>query len=274
MNVVVWFQYIGTGFSGFQIQNSERTVSGEIERCLNEIFGSRIKVYGAARTDAGAHAICHPIAFKVPDRFPVEKIVPALNAWLPGDIRAIEYRVVDSNFFPLKEAVARTYVYLIVKKSTVSLFYRNRAVYLGYELDNSFIDALSKIIRFFEGTHDFSAFMKAGSSAKTTVRTIFKIGLEESESLVGLTMTANGFLYGQIRNMVAAMLAVARGDVELSKITESLKTGKRTFQIQPAPAYGLYLYNVWFKDKNLNFTPRFPFLSVDLDVEDKIYATK
>ncbi|MCX7831395.1 MAG: tRNA pseudouridine(38-40) synthase TruA, partial [Actinobacteria bacterium] len=73
MRVIVWFQYIGTGFSGFQIQNSERTVSGEIEKSLIKIFGSPVKVYGSARTDAGAHAICHPIAFEVPEHFQIQK---------------------------------------------------------------------------------------------------------------------------------------------------------------------------------------------------------
>ncbi|MCX7831964.1 MAG: tRNA pseudouridine synthase A, partial [Actinobacteria bacterium] len=248
--------------------------SGEIEKSLIKIFGSPVKVYGSARTDAGAHAICHPIAFEVPEHFQIQKIVPALNAWLPEDIRAIEYRVVESGFLPLKEAIARTYVYLIAKKRSVSLFFKNRAVYLGYDLDKSHIETLSRIISVFEGTHDFSAFMKAGSSTRTTIRTIFRMGLEENDNLVGITITANGFLYGQIRNMVAAMLAVAKGDLELSKLIESLETGKRIFQIQTAPAYGLYLYKVWFRDKNLNFSPSFPFLSIDLAEEKDIYATR
>ena len=49
-------EYTGQHFSGFQLQDKDRTVQGVLEETLSEIMGGFVRVVGAGRTDAGVHA--------------------------------------------------------------------------------------------------------------------------------------------------------------------------------------------------------------------------
>jgi len=54
----ITLHYDGTGFRGWQLQNKERTVQGEIEDALQILNKKKlIRVHGAGRTDTGVHAM-------------------------------------------------------------------------------------------------------------------------------------------------------------------------------------------------------------------------
>lgn len=51
-------QYDGTSLYGWQAQNDERTVQGDIEAALKKIFkNQKINLIGSGRTDSGVHAL-------------------------------------------------------------------------------------------------------------------------------------------------------------------------------------------------------------------------
>ena len=53
----ITIQYDGTGFRGWQLQKSDRTVQGELESALKKMNKNElIRVHGAGRTDTGVHA--------------------------------------------------------------------------------------------------------------------------------------------------------------------------------------------------------------------------
>lgn len=274
MRVLVCVQYSGKDFSGFQKQPGRRTVAGEMERALAELFKSETRVYGCARTDAGAHAICHPVAFDVPDKFDAGRLKGALNAHLPEDIRVLEARKVRSGFLPLEEAVARTYVYLLSRDEKNPVFLKDYSFHPGILLSDEAHQRLEELAKLFEGTHDFGGFLKSGSSAKTTVRTLFDATVRRSKSLTALVFTGSGFLYGQVRNIVGALIEVLKGRLEPEEIKDCLGSGRKPRILKPAPPQGLFLYRVWFKNKDLNFHSEFPFMDLNLTLEDKIYHAK
>ena len=56
-NIKLTIEYIGTPYSGWQYQNDEKTIQGEIEKALFKFSGEQITIQGAGRTDAGVHAL-------------------------------------------------------------------------------------------------------------------------------------------------------------------------------------------------------------------------
>ena len=112
MNIKVVLEYDGTGFSGWQQQAARRTVEGELKRALEELTGERITVYGAGRTDAGAHALGQVVNFRLPEgSLGVPRLVAALNAKLPADVSALSATVVPDEFHARYAAVGRRYRY-------------------------------------------------------------------------------------------------------------------------------------------------------------------
>ena len=56
MNIRMTIQYDGTDFHGSQIQPNVRTVQEELEKCLSELFGTKVLTIFSGRTDSGVHA--------------------------------------------------------------------------------------------------------------------------------------------------------------------------------------------------------------------------
>ena len=119
-NILLKVSYDGTDFCGWQRQDNEsgdeafRTVQGEIEKALFKIHKTHIPLYGSGRTDSGVHALGQAANFYSPiEKMPAENFVPALNAFLPSDIRILESKKVDDDFNARKSATSRVYRYFI-----------------------------------------------------------------------------------------------------------------------------------------------------------------
>jgi tRNA pseudouridine38-40 synthase len=80
--------YAGTAFHGFARQKGLRTVQGELERVLSELYGVEVETRGASRTDSGVHARGQVVAFSTPavKGPPPERLVMALRGHLPEDL--------------------------------------------------------------------------------------------------------------------------------------------------------------------------------------------
>ena len=80
--------------------------------------GCRPDVKGCSRTDAGVHARRFALSFCYTGKVPMQKIVPALNAHLPPDIRAVDIRSVPDGFHARYAAHAKTYRYYIFERAS------------------------------------------------------------------------------------------------------------------------------------------------------------
>ena len=111
--VLLCVSYDGTGYSGWQVQENARTIEGELNKALSNLFGTEIAVIGASRTDAGVHALCNMAVFDTEARMPAEKVSFALNVRLPEDIRVVWSREVPEDFHPRHCLTEKTYEYHI-----------------------------------------------------------------------------------------------------------------------------------------------------------------
>jgi len=254
--------YDGTAYHGFQLQDPRLdTVASRLERALGrvcpegEVVGGRVRVEGASRTDAGVHAVGQVCAFSSCTTVPVDRLPLALNSLLPPDIVVLRADRVRPDFDPRREAVAKTYVYRIWRSRLPSPFWRRYALHVPHGLD---LDACREALAHLVGRHDFAAFRDTGSSARTTVRTILSAELDTEPfpatwpvpgEMWSVRLTGNGFLYHMVRIIVGTLLEVGLGKLPPSVTRSALETRRRTDLGPTAPAHGLWLERVVYREE-------------------------
>lgn len=228
--------YDGTSFSGFQVQRSDRSVQGEIEKVLSEIHHEEKRIAGASRTDAGVHALHQVIHFDTNRDDSLEKWMYYLNRRLPKDIYVQHLEEVHPLFHSRYDVLRKEYRYRLNRKEYNPL-QRN---YEWFQKDIN-VDALRNEMLSLVGTHDFTSFSKGDKEDKT--RTIFDARVEEQEDILELVFIGDGFLRYMIRLIVFALVKIAKNEMD-STIMNLLEEKSRKKTIHLAPAGGLYLANI------------------------------
>src|SRR5260370_9355817 len=101
--------YDGAAFAGWQSQAHRNTVQDTLEHAFQKISGTRIRVHGAGRTDAGVHALAQCAHVDLPDRrLSLERSTKAPNSTLPPPIRIFRCQFIPQNFHPRFSATANT----------------------------------------------------------------------------------------------------------------------------------------------------------------------
>src|SRR5664280_826657 len=103
--------YLGGAFAGWQRQPDTRTVQGELERALEELYRRPVRAVGAGRTDAGVHAAAQVAHFEPPLAIPRTGIVRALNGALPPEVRVLRAWSVPPSFDARASATGKRYRY-------------------------------------------------------------------------------------------------------------------------------------------------------------------
>lgn len=246
MKVKFTISYDGSGFHGWQRQNDLISVSGEIENALSKLYGGKeFTLMGSGRTDEGVHAFAQVASCEVPDNIPPEKMVHALNFLLNEKVRMVKIEKVDDDFDALRSKHRKTYYYDMFLSEHDNPLLINRALRVDSDVD---VAAMEEACKLFTGTHDFNAFRCKGSSAKTTVRTIYECRLEEIElySCKGLRLiiSANGFLYKMVRAIAGTLISVGKNKITYDDVKMHLDDGLDWQSKLVAKSYALYLQSV------------------------------
>lgn len=236
--------YVGTAFSGYQVQPNKRTVQSEIEAALEKLHkGEHVRIFASGRTDAGVHAKGQVIHFDSPLKIPTEKWTIALNALLPDDISVVKTDKVPNDFHARFDVVAKEYRYYIHLSQIRDPFQRHFAYQFKYPLD---IDKMVSATKHLLGTHDFTSFCSAKTEVEDRVRTIHKIELVEENGMLMFRFVGNGFLYNMVRILVGTLIEVGAGERDAASIPLILASKDRTKAGKTAPAHGLYLWEVFY----------------------------
>lgn len=236
--ILLTVAYDGTAYCGWQIQPNGRTIEGELNKHLTDLFQEPIHVIGASRTDAGVHALCNLAVFDTTGRMPGEKVCYALNQRLPEDIRIQASCEVPSDFHPRRISTRKTYEYCIYNANFPNPVKRLYSYYTYVPLD---VEKMKKAAAYLVGEHDFMSLSTYKPEISTTIRTIYDLTVTKEENMIRIRVCGNGFLYNMVRIIAGTLMEVGRGRIDADDMPAILKSKDRQAAGPTAPPEGLTL---------------------------------
>lgn len=234
--------YMGTHYSGFQIQHNANTVQAELERALRTYFREDMNLTGSSRTDTGVHAFQN--FFQVDTELSLnENHLYNINAILPADIVLKSIRMVKPEAHCRFDATGRSYTYFIYQQKNP--FYRDRGWFYPYPLDMNLLKKSAEILLTFS---DFRAFSKRNTQVKTFICHLTEAYWEEKTDSILFHVSGNRFLRGMVRGLVGTMLKVGRGQLTLSDLPDIIESGDCRNVDFSTPPKGLFLESVRYPE--------------------------
>lgn len=251
-NLILVLEFDGTNFCGWQAQSGQRTIQGEMEVAIAKVTGEQVRVTGCSRTDSGVHARAFVMNFYTASGIPADRFRYPLNAVLPPDIRVKDSREAAPGFHARKHALRKIYSYRFLNADTEPAIGRDYTALEKGTLDEA---AMRRVLPLICGTHDFKAFRSEGSSVRSTVRTIHTASLVREGALYTLTVEGDGFLYNMVRILAGTLFYVGHGTRTPEDVARALATGERELAGKVAPAKGLTLERVFYREADLSDRP-------------------
>ena len=246
MRYVLKIAYDGTDFAGWQRQKNALSVQQVLEETILSTLGEDVRVTASGRTDAGVHAagqVCHFDSSTI--TVPPEKMPDCLNRFLPPSVRIVRGWGASDDFDSNRSAKRKTYCYSLYVSPREMPLKERYAVRIDSAPE---LQTLQDIAKVFEGEHDFKAFCASGSSVKTTVRTVYEVRVEETESFgsrdIKIYVTGNGFLYNMVRIIAGTLIEVGSGKRQPEEILGMLEATDRQSSGPTAPAHGLTMIGI------------------------------
>ncbi|MCR5717230.1 MAG: tRNA pseudouridine(38-40) synthase TruA [Lachnospiraceae bacterium] len=238
--VLLVVAYDGTQYCGWQVQPHQATIEGELNKALESLTGVPTEVIGASRTDSGVHAKCNLAVFDTESPIPGEKFFYAVNKYLPADIRVIASREVPTDFHPRHMETKKTYEYRIQCAAVPDPMRRN---YVCFTFRNMDVAAMQEGAAKLIGEHDFASFCSAGSTAETTVRTLYQCDVRTHGDEIIIRVQGSGFLYNMVRIIAGTLMDVGVGLRSPEDVQRMLDAADRSAAGPTAPPQGLTLVN-------------------------------
>ncbi len=234
-------KYDGSKFHGFQIQNNERTIQGEIQKALKNICQEAIIIHASGRTDAKVHAIAQVFHFDTNKTMSSEKWKMAINHFLPNDIYICECLQVDLDFHSRYSAVKKEYRYYL-NTASYDPFQTNYIYQYNRTLD---IEAMKDALYMFIGEHNFASFCTYDQYGNT-IRTIYTFEIMEKNGIIEFRVVGNGFRRYMVRHLVGALIQIGAHRVTKEDVKKCLDSEGKQHILFKAKPQGLYLYKVFY----------------------------
>jgi tRNA pseudouridine38-40 synthase len=235
---------------GFARQKNGRSIAGELDGAVRAVDPRATLVRGTSRTDAGVHALAHPVAFDSMLAIPPRGWALALAAHLPDEISVVRAATVLAGYDPRTHARTKTYRYLVVESPVRDPFRSGRAWRIPEWLNH---EAMLAEARDVVGEHDFRAFRTSADARTNTVRNIVRADVcvtgEAPTRQTTIQIEGDRCLHRMVRIIVGALVDVGRGRLSAGSVKAALETGERSRLGITAPPDGLYLAGVNLDDE-------------------------
>ena len=245
MKIALGVEYLGTDFHGWQIQKSGlRTVQGVVEPALSKIANHPVRVFCSGRTDAGVHAQEQVIHFETQTSRTDGAWLFGGNANLPSDVNFKWAKEVNDDFHARFNAHARSYEYKIHHHPVRSSL---KTGYYLWEPRSLSIDDMRKAAAFLVGEHDFSCFRGSMCQAKSPIKTIEYLQIDEIGDDLIIKVKANAFLHHMVRNLVGTLLKIGREEESPEWMLSVLNSKDRKQAGPTAEPQGLYFIKAHYQ---------------------------
>ena len=239
--------YDGANYAGWQVQKTGVGVQEKIEEVLKRYFPSAPRLHSSSRTDAGVHALGMTAHVEIPRaefQMTPGKLVLALNAYLPEDIRIMSATRAKSEFHARFDASGKQYRYFIWNAAAMNPLLRTQAWHVPQKLDWKAMRAAAPLLL---GRHDFKSFAaNRNYEMETTIRTLTCCDLTRKGPLLTFVIEGDGFLYKMCRGIVGTLAQIGRGKFAVSDLKQMLHARDRRAAGMTAPAHGLVLWKVFY----------------------------
>lgn len=243
-NFLLTLEYDGRRYHGWQVQENAVSVQSVFQEALCNVLGERPDIKACSRTDTGVHAREFCLSMELTKDIPPQRLLGALNHFLPGDMAVKRCRPVPPGFHARYDCRGKRYSYEIWNHPVRSAFLDGRALHEYSRIDESLLDTAAQ---HFLGAHDFTSFCTLDRRrAGDFTRTVTESRVTRQGDLVRFTVAADGFLYNMVRIMAGTLLQVHRGRIAPGDIPAILEKRDRKFAGPTAPACGLYLDKVFY----------------------------
>lgn len=254
--------YDGAEYSGWQIQPNAPSVQDEMQKALSALFGEKIAVMGAGRTDTGVNAIGFTAHFDIGNDLILkepEKVIYKINAILPKGITIHGFKHVKDDAHARFDAMSRTYRYFIHRPKDP--FMNKYSWNCRFPLD---MVKMNEAATHLMGRHDFSCFEKMHGNSSSPFCTVTKAGWSaytpslssgtnpdvatEPGDYIVFTVTANRFLRNMVRAIVGTLVEIGRGKRLPEWILEVMQSGDRCMAGQSVPGNALFLTEIQYPE--------------------------
>ena len=245
MKIALGVEYLGTDFHGWQIQKSGlRTVQGVVEPALSKIANHPVRVFCSGRTDAGVHAQEQVIHFETQTTRTEGAWLFGGNANLPNDVNFKWAKEVNDDFHARFNAHARSYEYKIHHHPVRSSL---KTGYYLWEPRSLNINDMRKAAAFLVGEHDFSCFRGSMCQAKSPIKIIEYLQIDEIGDDLIIKVKANAFLHHMVRNLVGTLLKIGREEESPEWMLSVLNSKDRKQAGATAEPQGLYFIKAHYQ---------------------------
>ncbi len=234
--------YDGTHYFGWQSTKTGPSIQETLSQAILHATQETVIPEAASRTDRGVHAEAQVIAFPLQKPWDPQKLLRALNAHLPEDIRIFSLTSDSPDFHPTLSAKEKQYHYHISSIPFQHPIHRLYAWHLHTELN---LPLMEKAIPLLLGTHDFSSF--TSGPIKNPICTLSSITLPQgAPGALKIALQGDRFLYKMARTIVGTLVYIGQKKLPPNQILELLQKKDRTMGGMTAPAHGLFLHKVLY----------------------------
>lgn len=243
-------EYDGRPFAGWQRQDGPPSVQQAVEAALRALHPAAGAIAAAGRTDTGVHATGQVAHADLASAWEPFRLSEALNWHLkPAPIAVTACARVADNWHARFSAVERRYTYRILARRAPLVLDAGRGWRVPGPLD---AEAMRAGAAQLVGRHDFTTFRASICQARSPVKSLDAIDVEEVPAATGqdirLHLRARSFLHNQVRSIAGTLERVGAGAWEPSRVAEALAARDRAACGPVAPPGGLVLTGVGYPE--------------------------